>query len=44
LEQNPYLGELAVIAHALKTLLALKLYRIILLTSNKAAILTLGNP
>jgi hypothetical protein len=43
-EQNPYLGELAAIAHALKTLPALKLYRITLLTSNKAAALTLGNP
>jgi hypothetical protein len=44
LEQNPYSGELLVIAHALKTLPALKLYRITLLTSNKVAALTLGNP
>jgi hypothetical protein len=43
-EQNPYSGELAAIAHALKTPPVLKLYRITLLTSNKAAALTLGNP
>jgi hypothetical protein len=43
-EQNPYSGELAAMAHALKTLPALKLYRITLLTSNKAVALTLGNP
>jgi hypothetical protein len=41
-EQNPYSGELAAIAHALKTLPVLKLYRITLLTSNKAAAFTLG--
>jgi hypothetical protein len=38
------LGELAAMAHALKMLLVLKLYRITLLTSNKVAALTLGNP
>lgn len=43
-EQNPYSGELAAMAHALKTLPVLKSYRITLLTSNKAATLTLGNP
>jgi hypothetical protein len=43
-EQNPYSGELAAMAHALQTLPVLKLYRITLLTSNKAAALTLGNP
>jgi hypothetical protein len=43
-EQNPYSGELAVMAHALQTLPVLKLYRITLLMSNKAAALTLGNP
>ncbi|CEL11769.1 Putative Reverse transcriptase [Aspergillus calidoustus] len=43
-EQNPYSGELAAMAHALKTLPVLKLYRITLLTSNKAAALTLVNP
>lgn len=43
-EQNPYSGELAAMAHALKTLPVLKSYRITLLTSNKAAALTLGNP
>ncbi|GCB24364.1 hypothetical protein AAWM_07249 [Aspergillus awamori] len=42
-EQNPYSGELAAMAHALKTLPVLKLYRITLLTSNKAAALTLEN-
>ena len=44
LEQNPYSGELAAMAHALSILPGLKLYRIILLTSNKAAALTLKNP
>jgi ribonuclease HI len=43
-EQNPDSGELAAIAHALKTLPVLKLYRITLLTSSKVAALTLGNP
>ena len=43
-EQNPYSGELAAMAHTLKTLSVLKSYRITLLTSNKAATLTLGNP
>jgi hypothetical protein len=38
------LGELAAIAHALRTLLVLKLYRITLLTSNKAATLALRSP
>ena len=42
-EQNPYSGELAAMAHTLKTLPVLKSYRITLLTSNKAATLTLGN-
>jgi hypothetical protein len=44
LEQNPYSGELAAMAHALRTLPTLKQYRIMLLTSNKAAALTLRNP
>lgn len=44
LEQNPYLEELAAMAHALKMLPVLKLYRIMLLISNKVAALTLGNP
>jgi hypothetical protein len=43
-EQNPYSGELAAMAHALRTLLVLKLYRITLLTSNKAAALALRSP
>jgi hypothetical protein len=43
-EQNPYSGELAAMTHALKTLPVLELYRITLLTSNKAAALTLGSP
>lgn len=38
-EQNPYSGELAAMAHALRTLPVLKQYRITLLTSNKAAAL-----
>jgi hypothetical protein len=43
-EQSPYSGELAAIAHALDTPPGLKQYRITLLTSNKAAALTLRNP
>jgi hypothetical protein len=43
-EQNPYSGELAAMAHALRTLPVLKLYRITLLTSNKAAALSLRSP
>jgi hypothetical protein len=43
-EQNPYSGELAAMAKALGTLPVLKQYRITLLTSNKAAALTLRNP
>ena len=43
-EQNPYSGELAAMAHALNTLPGLKQHRITLLTSNKAAALTLRNP
>ncbi|GMG13001.1 unnamed protein product [Aspergillus oryzae] len=43
-EQNPYSGELAAMAHALRMLPVLKLYRITLLTSNKAAALALRSP
>lgn len=43
-EQNPYSGELAAMAHALSTLRGLKRCRVTLLTSNKAAALTLKNP
>jgi ribonuclease HI len=43
-EQNPYSGELAAMAHALNTLRGLKRCRVTLLTSNKAAALTLNNP
>jgi hypothetical protein len=43
-EQNPYSGEFAAMANALGTLPVLKQYRITLLTSNKAAALTLRNP
>ena len=43
-EQNPYSGELAAMAHALNTLPGLKQYRITLLTSNKAVALMLRNP
>jgi len=43
-EQNPYSGELAAMAHALNTLRGLKRCRVTLLTSNKAATLTLKNP
>jgi hypothetical protein len=43
-EQNPFSGELAAMAHTLNMLVGLKDYRIMLLTSNKAAALTIGNP
>lgn len=43
-EQSPYSGELAAIAHALNMPPGLKQYRTTLLTSNKAAALTLRNP
>jgi ribonuclease HI len=43
-EQNPYSGELAAMAYALGTLQGLKRCRVMLLTSNKAATLTLRNP
>jgi ribonuclease HI len=43
-EQNPYSGELAAMAYALGTLQGLKRCRVTLLTSNKAAGLTLRNP
>ncbi|KAJ6105186.1 hypothetical protein N7523_010260 [Penicillium sp. IBT 18751x] len=43
-EQNPYSGELAALAHALNTLRGLKRCRVTLLTSNKAAALTLKHP
>lgn len=43
-EQSPYSGELAAIAHALDMPPGLKQYRITLLTCNKAAALTLWNP
>ncbi|KAJ5365303.1 hypothetical protein N7517_008189 [Penicillium concentricum] len=43
-EQNPYSRGLAAMAHALSTLRGLKRCRVTLLTSNKAAALTLKNP
>ncbi|KAJ5198762.1 uncharacterized protein N7498_007879 [Penicillium cinerascens] len=43
-EQNPFSAELAAMAHTLKTLVELKGFRITLITSNKAAALTLTNP
>ncbi|KAJ5865435.1 uncharacterized protein N7529_007351 [Penicillium soppii] len=43
-EQNPFSTELAAIAHVLKMIVGIKDYRITLLTSNKAAVLTLRNP
>ncbi|KAJ5215353.1 uncharacterized protein N7498_001760 [Penicillium cinerascens] len=43
-EQNPFSAELAAMAHTLKTLVGLKDYRITLITTNKAAALTLKNP
>ena len=44
IEQNPYSAELAAMAYALGTLRGLKRCRVTLLTSNKAAALTLKNP
>ncbi|CRL30028.1 Nematode reverse transcriptase-like [Penicillium camemberti] len=41
---NPFSAELAAMAHTLKTLRGLKDFRITLITSNKAAALTLRNP
>jgi ribonuclease HI len=43
-EQNPFSAELAAMAHALNMVVGVKDYRITLLTSNKAAALTLRNP
>ena len=43
-EQNPYSGELAAIANALNTLPKLRFRRIVLITRNKAAVLTLRKP
>ncbi|KAJ5500659.1 hypothetical protein N7453_009710 [Penicillium expansum] len=43
-EQNPFSAELAAMARVLSTATGLKDYTITLLTSNKAAILTLRNP
>ena len=43
-EQNPYVGELAAIAHAFRQLQQRKYHSITLLTRNKAAVLTLRNP
>jgi ribonuclease HI len=43
-EQNPYVGELAAMAHALGQLQLRKYHSITLLTRNKAAVLTLRNP
>jgi ribonuclease HI len=43
-EQNPYSGELAALAHALKILPNVSQRRIALLTTNKAVALSLRNP
>ena len=43
-EQNPYVAELAAMAHALEHLPRRKYHSITLLTRNKAAVLTLRNP
>jgi hypothetical protein len=43
-EQNPYSGELAAMANALNTLPKLRFRRIVLITRNKAAVLTLRKP
>ncbi|CDM38601.1 Probable transposable element [Penicillium roqueforti FM164] len=43
-KQNPFSAELAAMAHILKMIVGIKDYRTTLLTSNKAAVLTLRNP
>jgi ribonuclease HI len=43
-QQNPYSGELAAMAQALKQLPSLRFRKIALLTSNKAAVLSLRHP
>ncbi|CAP79219.1 Pc06g02260 [Penicillium rubens Wisconsin 54-1255] len=43
-EQNPFSAELAAMAHALNMVVGVKDYRITLVTSNKAAALTIRNP
>jgi hypothetical protein len=43
-EQNPFSAELAAMAHVLNMLVGLKDYRIMLLTSNRAAARTIANP
>ncbi len=43
-EQNPYSGELAAMANALNTLPKFRFRRIVLITRNKAAVLTLRKP
>ncbi len=43
-EQSPYSGELAAMAYALRSLPKLRFRSIVLLTSNRAAALTLGRP
>ncbi|KMK56426.1 reverse transcriptase [Aspergillus fumigatus Z5] len=43
-EQNPFSAELAAIAHTLNRLVGLKGFRLRVLTSNKAAALTIQNP
>ena len=43
-EQNPFSAELAAVRHAVRLLQKVKDRRIILATSNKAAVLTLKDP
>jgi ribonuclease HI len=43
-KQNPFSAELAAMAHTLNMLVGLEDYRIMLLTSNEAAALTIRNP
>lgn len=43
-KQNPFSAEMAAMAHVLNMLVGLKDYRVTLLTSNKAAALTMRNP
>jgi hypothetical protein len=43
-EQNPFSAELVAIVYTLNMVVGVKDYRITLLTSNKAAALTLRNP
>ncbi|OAQ57605.1 reverse transcriptase [Pochonia chlamydosporia 170] len=43
-EQNPYSGQLAAMAYALRSLPMIRDRNVVVMTNNKAAVLSLGNP